>query len=142
MGNLDDNTIEKQMVELNKGYRDTPFFFTLKGVTRTHDTSIFDLVQSFKYDTANMQSAIGARLQQGDRMTLNVYTLKMLPATLGLATYPSGFDGIKDGVFIDYCSVPGGSCPSYNSGKILVHEVGHWLGLLHVFQGGVSPEKK
>ena len=36
-----------------------------------------------------------------------------------------------DGVIVDSRTVPGGSFKGSELGRTAVHEVGHWLGLLH-----------
>ena len=80
-------------------------------------------------------------LHQGGAETLNVYLTRLdggeLGEVLGVATLPVFYPVIPfyDGVVMNYRTLPGGPLEFFNIGNVLVHESGHWLGLLHTFQG-------
>ena len=72
--------------------------------------------------------------------TLNLYITGGQPGTLGWSRFPWQYSHRPrlDGVTVTRRAFPGGSARGYNRGDTLIHETGHWLGLLHTFQGGCS----
>jgi hypothetical protein len=87
--------------------------------------------------TAELQAK--TKLRKGSADDLNVYVADIgAQGLLGWASYPGDYARLPkwDGVVISRTSVPGGTQAGYNQGDTLAHEVGHWLGLLHTFEGG------
>src|SRR5437762_1106313 len=71
---------------------------------------------------------------------VNIYTCKLaLPYIAGYGTLPNEFpeDDHRHGVIIDYGTLPGSAAP-LDMGHTLVHELGHYFGLFHPFQGGCA----
>src|SRR5262249_36658410 len=58
---------------------------------------------------------------------------------LGYAQFPGGA-AATDGVVIAYDAFgnTGAAAAPYNLGRTATHEIGHWLGLFHTFQGGCA----
>ncbi len=68
---------------------------------------------------------------------LNIWVCNLLPIIAGYAQFP-GEDSLTDGVVIGYSffGTIGDLTPPYNKGRTTTHEVGHWLGLRHIWGDG------
>ncbi|KAK7751170.1 hypothetical protein SLS62_006854 [Diatrype stigma] len=112
--------------------------FTLENTTRTVDDELAAGLDTASFNTFKLTH------RQGDAATLNLYYVtNMTTSTGGACTYPStSLDPTNplarlDGCVLQGYSVPGGTGYLNRTflGEIAVHEVGHWLGLLHTFDG-------
>ena len=132
-GAVSQSTINAQMAVLNDAYRDTPFSFNLVSTDVTANNAWYTAGHG-----SSAESQMKAALRQGDASDLNFYTNNMGGGLLGWATFPDeyGSDPLNDGVVVLVETLPGGSAAPYNEGDTATHEVGHWLGLYHTFQGG------
>lgn len=133
-GSLAANDVSAQMRVLNKAYESSGFSFVLGGTDTTANDTWFNGCYG------NAESDMKASLHLGGATDLNVYTCNPSDGILGFATFPSGYKSRPqlDGVVLLYSSLPHGDADPYNLGDTATHEVGHWLGLYHTFQGGCS----
>jgi hypothetical protein len=140
-GNVTQLMIDNQIKVLNDAYAgitggaNTPFRFQLVTVDRTSNDKWYSAV----IGSRNEQQMKNA-LHKGTARDLNFYTNGMGQGLLGWATFPWEYAGAPtmDGVVCHFGSLPGGSFAPYNLGDTATHEVGHWLGLYHTFQGGCT----
>ena len=113
---------------------DTPFRFVRAGVNYTVNSTWYAAGPGSTGQT-QMKNA----LHQGTADDLNFYT-NSGGGYLGWATFPNEYSArpLQDGVVCYWASLPGSNYTPYNLGDTGTHEVGHWLGLFHTFQGGCA----
>ncbi len=131
-GNVSDADIADQIDVLNAAFAGTATF-VLAGITRTANDAWFAMEPG-----TPAESDAKAALRVGTADDLNIYSANPGSSLLGWATFPSSYQSQPDddGVVVLYSSLPGGSAVPYNEGDTGTHEVGHWMGLYHTFQGG------
>lgn len=67
---------------------------------------------------------------------LNIWVTRFAGGITGTATFPEEAPPQEDGVEIHYEFFGKGGTPPYDRGITTVHEVGHWLGLIHPWGPG------
>jgi hypothetical protein len=132
-GYVPDSMIDEQLRVLNDAFRPHRIKFIKQRVNRVKNHEWF---VGLMYDT-DVEKAVKTKLRRGGSNALNIYTSELGEVLLGYATLPSDYteDPKMDGVVLLHRSLPGGSASPYNFGATATHEVGHWLGLYHTFDG-------
>lgn len=127
---------QDQVGVMNKAYNSHGISFSLKGSELTVN-------DKWAVGAGGDMDAMKKALRKGSYRSLNIYFHSDLQGgILGVCTMPSSIGSNptpatyqKDGCNVQAGTMPGGSTLGYNQGMTAVHETGHWMGLLHTFEG-------
>jgi hypothetical protein len=134
-GDVPDSQVNAQIDVLNDAYAPWGWSFNLVQVDRTTNSTWYTMSPGSTAERNAKQA-----LRRGTADDLNIYSANPGGGLLGWATFPSSYTSRPwdDGVVVLFSSLPGGSAVPYNLGDTGTHEVGHWMGLYHTFQGGCN----
>jgi hypothetical protein len=132
------NQIYGDMPDYETPPENTGFTFTLAGTT-WHQNSTWYNARPNSQAEEDMKTTIrGSTMPTEYKKELHMY-LTGGGGYLGWAYFPTSIDDSYwwlDGVVVMDRSLPGGGTTVYSEGDTATHEVGHWLGLYHTFDGG------
>jgi len=134
-GGVSSQQIQNQINVLNSAFASTGFSFNLVSTDVTANDAWYTMAYG-----STAEKACKSALRKGGKGDLNIYSANIGNGLLGWATFPSSYNSnpSSDGVVLLSASLPGGNAAPYNLGDTGTHEVGHWVGLYHTFQGGCS----
>ena len=138
-GKITTEMAQAQMAELNSAYAPHKIQFKLVKTSWTVN-------DAWAVGEPGDDEEMKRSLREGSYSALNIYFQTDLAGNiLGRCTLPSaiGTTGpveetpafIMDGCNVQANTMPGGTIVGYNLGKTVIHETGHWMGLLHTFEG-------
>jgi hypothetical protein len=134
-----DTAVRAQVDVLNTAFASTGWSFVLGegAIDRTENASWYTMTHG-----SSAEAQAKSALRRGGADDLNIYIAGIGDGLLGWATFPSSYASrpSADGVVLLNESLPGGSAAPYNLGDTGTHEVGHWMGLYHTFQGGCNKQ--
>jgi len=133
-GYVPQSQITNQLSVMNQAFAPHDIQFVNKGVDYTINSN---------WASDNAELTYKKQLRKGTYRSLNIYILRSLGGNLGYCYFPTSVTSGSNSWYYDGCSIlyttlPGGSATGYNLGHTATHEVGHWFGLYHTFQGGCS----
>jgi hypothetical protein len=131
LGTLVAGQVTSQITALNTAFASSGITFILGGQTLSKNNNWYN-------DTGTYYNTLAVNVLEN----LNIYT-NTASGNLGYAYVPNGGGVVGnkfDRVVIYYRAFgnPGTYGAPYNEGDTTVHEVGHYLGLQHTFQGGCA----
>lgn len=150
--NISDAQIQEQIDILNRDFRklntdkdsipnifqsrvaDMQMEFCLKGITRTET-----VYSAFSYYGNYVKSDYtGGKSPWDTKHYLNIWICNLYGGLLGYSQFPNLGPDSTDGVVVDYGTI-GEDTTSWNllyedyAGRVLQHEVGHWINLRHIW---------
>ncbi|GAB1202211.1 extracellular metalloprotease [Aspergillus pseudonomiae] len=164
---ISDEMVADQLSYLQNAYQNATISYRLQGVTRSvNDTwarnedemAMKTALRRGSYRTLNVyfhtdlqgSASAGARASDIVRREMGA-SQPQSTSMLGFCTLPDPSINassprstyIKDGCNVLAETMPGGSLVHYNRGGTAIHEIGHWNGLLHIFEGeSCSPDNE
>lgn len=121
------------MAVLNATYTASKFKFSLDpsvDIVRRVDNTYYEECYNRRDTMRQMWGINFARY-------INFYICNPAANILGSSSFPSSYPewNSAQGVVIHRGSLPGGAFANFNHSYTLTHEIGHYLGLFHTFQG-------
>ena len=138
-GKLTTTQIQSQLNVLNNAYAASGFSFTLAGTETTTNSDWYSIAFPASGQEPSDAKAMKTALHKGTKAALNIYSTTFSDGTLGYAQFPSTKRHRPSTVSSSTTAAsPGAACRRTTRATPRTHEVGHWVGLYHTFQGGCT----